>query len=629
MLQDIRDNAQGIVAKVIIGFIIVSFSLFGVDSLIGGGGPAPAATVNGEEITVAQLDRAIDLQKRQLMNRLGEGADFSMLDDSLLRGPALERLVQRQLLLQAADSASIAVSDVIADQAIVSMSQFQQDGQFSPLLYKNVLRTNGFTLAYFKQLVSADMVIQQLNSGLSGSNFATDAELAATAKIVGQKRSFRYFMLPIAQVSESVEISDEAIETFYSEHSEDYKTEDRVKLAYIEIAQKDFFESVADEDLRQAYELEMDSFKADEERRAAHILIEVNDQRNAEAASELISELAQKIASGDTFASLAEQFSDDTGSALNAGDLGYTKGDTFPAEFEEALFNLTLNQVSEPVLTDAGYHLIIATEIKAMEKPSFDDRKAVLQERLQLAAAEAKFVRSVEELRDRVFNSEDLAGPAKELQLELSSSDWLSRTSAQGLLANAQVLAAAYSSDVLEDGNNSEVIELAADHFVVVRVLEHDAPHVKPLAELRTAISEQLKAQEAARLALQLAEDAMTELKAGKTIEEIAKQHGYESQVVQDVRRNAPSVNRELLGAAFEMSELDGDSVSLQSVSIGRGSAASVAVLQLDKVVTGSVDDFSSVEQQGIQAELQRNYGQQSLTVYIDALQDAADIETL
>ncbi len=627
MLQDIRDNAQGIVAKIIIGFIVVSFSLFGVDSLIGGGGPAAVATINGEEITVAQLEQAIYLQKRKMLNSMGEGADPSMLDDSILRGPVLEQLVQRQLLLQAADNLSISIADNLADQAIVNMPEFQEAGKFSPQLYQNILRSSGYTLAYFKQLMFSDMVINQLNNGLSGSDFVTETELAGTARIIGQRRSFRYFMLPLDKVSEQVTVDDEEIEQYYSDQSNEFQTENRVKLEYVEVTQQEFFKPITDDDLKEAYDLEMADFNVNEERRAAHILIEINGQRNEEQAVVLINKLADRIKQGDIFADLAEEFSDDTGSALSAGDLGFTTGDTFPLEFEKALFALELNQVSKPVLTDAGYHLIIATEIKGVEKPSFSDRKPLLLQRLQLAAAEKDFVRVVEELRDRVFNSEGLAGPAKDLNLTVSASDWLSLTTAKGVLANPLVLAAAFSPDVLDDGNNSEVIELAADHFVVVRVIEHDAPHTKALAEVKVSIADKLSLQKTTVLAQQLAEESIIDLETGKSMEKLAQEKDYEWQVALDVTRNSAKVNRELLSAVFNMVRTaDQGSFRRQAVTLRSGN---VAVVQLEKVLDGTVEGFSAAEQRGIKTELQRNNGAQSLKSFVQTLRDRAEIEIL
>ncbi|ARN75551.1 SurA N-terminal domain-containing protein [Oceanicoccus sagamiensis] len=626
MLQNIRDNSQGLVAKFIIGLIIIPFALFGIDSLVGGGGPIKAATVNGEDITAQELDQALNLERRRLLNRMGENADPSVLTDQLLRGPVLERLIQQRLLMQAAADESVVVSPAAIDQAIVSMSQFQENGQFSPQLYQNVLRSNGYTSAYFKELMSSDMANNQLNAGIAGSAFVTNAELAQVAAIVGQQRSFRYFILPKAKVAAQVTIDDEQVQAYYEANIDSFQSDDQVKLEYIELKQQDFFKPVADEELQLAYEQDMESFAADEERRVSHILVEISDDRDESEARVRADSLVAKLANGDAFEELATEFSDDRGSARNAGDLGYTQGDTFPAEFEQALAELELGQVSAPVLTDAGYHLIKATEIKQADKPSFEDRKPVLAQRLQLAAAEADFIKAVEDLRDLVFNSEGLSSPAKELSLTVSQSGLISRSSATGILANSQVLAAAYSTDVLEDGNNSEVIEIASDQFIVVNVLEHQPPAAKPLADVKATIVDSLAASQSTELALQLAQESIAALASGSSLQEVAKAGGYEWQVQQNVNRNNSSVDRSLMSAVFALPAAAGDAVVTEAISLSNGD---VAVVQLEEVENGDWAQFSIAEQRGLKTELERNSSTRSMTDFINLLRDNAEITIL
>ena len=520
MLQNIRDNSQGLVAKFIIGLIIIPFALFGIDSLVGGGGPATVATVNGEEITLLELDQLVNLERRRLFNQMGENADPSLLTDELLRGPVLDRLIQQKLIIQAATDESVTVSAVAIDQAIVAMSQYQQDGQFSPQLYQSVLRNNGYTSTYYKQLVSDNMTTNQLNAGIAGSAFVTEAELELVAGIVGQQRSFRYFLLPSEKISSQISINDQQLQAYYQANIDSFQSEDQVKLEYIELKQQDFFKPVSEQALVQAYEEEMESFETGEERRASHILIEIGDEDDKKAAKAKIESLVTKLNNGDSFEALASEFSDDAGSARNAGDLGYTQGDTFPAEFEAALAQLALDQVSAPVLTDAGFHLIKATDIKLGDKPSFEDRKLVLSQRIQLAAAEADFIKAVENLRDLAFNSDGLSATAQELSLERSQSNFISQSTADGILANSQVLAAAYSEDVLKDGNNSEVLELASDHFIVINVVEHRPPAARPFAEVKAAIMTQLTAEQSTELALKLSEDYMAALSSGTSLED-------------------------------------------------------------------------------------------------------------
>ena len=622
MLQNIRDNSQGLVAKFIIGLIIIPFALFGIDSLVGGGGPAAVATVNGEDITLIELDQVLNLERRRLLNRMGENADPSMLTDELLRGPVLDNLIQQKLLIQAATDESVVVSPVAIDQAIVSMSEFQESGQFSPQLYQNILRSNGYTPAYFKQLMSNNMATNQLNAGIAGSAFVTEAELGLVASIVGQQRSFRYFILPRDKVASQISIDDQQVQSYYEANIESFQSEDQVKLEYIELKQQDFFKPVSEDILQQAYEEDMESFVTQEERRVSHILIEISDEA---AAKVRVESLVAKLNNGESFEALATEFSDDRGSARNGGDLGYTQGDTFPAEFEAALAKLAVEQVSAPVLTDAGFHLIKVTEIKRGDKPSFDDRKLVLTQRIQLAAAEAEFIKTVENLRDLVFNSEGLSVPAQELSLELSQSGLIGHSTASGSLANTQVLAAAYSADVLEDGNNSEVLELASDHFMVINVIEHQPPAAKPLTKVKAGIIARLSAEQSTELALKLSEDFIAALSSGTSLEEVAKAEGYEWQVQQNVTRNTGSVEPGLLTAIFAIPSA-GNTVVNKAVSLTNGD---VAVIQLEEVENGSLEQLSIAERRGLKQELERASGSRSMANFISLLRNNAEINIL
>ena len=626
MLQNIRNNIQGVMAKIIIGLIIVPFAVFGIDSLVGGSGVVNVVEINGEDVSEQELLQAISMQKRRLMNMMGENADPNMFDDDLLREPALEQLIQQKLLLQAAEKASIGVSSKALDQAIVGMVQFQEEGQFSSQLYQNILRSNGMSMSYFKEVMGHDMVLNQLNTGLASSDFVTEKELMETAKVVGQKRSFRYFILPHKKIAESIDISDIDIEAFFQENLSDFQTENRVKLGYVEIKQQDFFKAVDEKELKLAYDLDMADFEADEERRASHILIEITDERNQEQAKALVMQLIKRINEGESFAALAAEYSGDVGSARNAGDLGFSKGDTFPDVFETALFQLEQNQLSEPVLTDSGYHLIRVTEIKGENKPSYEEHKPILKQRLQLAAAELEFVSTVEQLRDLVFNSEDLSGPAQELKLAVAQSNWVTKHSGEGVLGNRQVLKAAFSSDVLEDSNNSEVLELAADHFIVIRVVEHEQSHAKDLADVKEQIVKKLTTNRASGQVIEMAQEAVQELSAGKQLEDIARSKDYQWQVELSATRNSANIARELVSAAFDMSVVPEGKMVVKTVPMNNGDAA---VLQLEKVDDGSWADFSVPQQNGMRRELQRNNATRSMEGFVGTIRELAEIKRL
>jgi len=624
MLQNIRDNIQGVMAKIIISIMIVPFAFFGVDSLLGsGGGQLNVASVNGEDIAAFELEQAITNQKNRLLSMMGNNADPALLDDSLLEKPALNQIIQSNLLLQLARSNALGIAPEILDQSILAMSQFQLDGQFSAQLYENVLRSNGYTPSFFKQKLTEDMLISQINTGLAGSNFSTEKDTVEIAKIVAQQRNYRYLTIPLAEISGDLQVADSDIESYYQSNSAQFQTPDRVKLAYIELKTSDYFEPIDEQQLRDAYALENTDTVAATERRTAHILVEIGEERDQSQALEAIVALQQKLVGGAVFSDLAREFSEDAGSATAGGDLGFTRGDTFPESFEQALATLAVNEISEPVLTDSGYHLIMATEVNESEIASYDDRRPVLQARLQQDRARGAILTTVEELKDTVFNAEDLVEPAAQLNLSRSESGWISRQEAPQPLSAVQVLAAAYSDEVLVEGNNSEVIELSQDHFIVVRVLERDQPHTKALDQVSEVIRQRLVKEQSIVQAQLVAEEIVVEL-ASRAMADIARERDYPWEVQLNTTRSKPASNREVQQLAFAMPELIGSAAVSEVKTLSNGD---VVILSLESVVDGQLSDLSSAEQRSLAGEITQNYASHGFNVFLQSLRAEADVQ--
>ena len=222
MLQNIRNNIQGTAAKVIIAIIIVPFALFGIDSLFSSSAPSSAAVVNGEEISEAELQQAITLQKRRLLSMMGDQIDPAMLDDSILRKPALNTLIKQQLLLQAAQAEDIEISNAQLNATIAAMPQFEEDGRFSQERYEQVLRMQGYNSSFFKQLLKSDLTIQQLSTAVAGSAFISDAELSRSVGLLYESRDFHYINVPLANYSKDISVSDAEVASYYADNSESF-----------------------------------------------------------------------------------------------------------------------------------------------------------------------------------------------------------------------------------------------------------------------------------------------------------------------------------------------------------------------------------------------------------------------
>jgi peptidyl-prolyl cis-trans isomerase D len=398
--------------------------------------------------------------------------------------------------------------------------------------------------------------------------------------------------------------------------------EEQLQLEYIELKKERFFKPVDQARVREAFELELADYKLSEERRASHIFIEVNDSRSYDQAKALAFDIESKLQEGLSFEEIAKSSSDDLGSASLGGDLGYTNGETFPEEFEQVLASLELNAVSQPVEMEGGFHIIKLTDIKALEVPKFEERKALIEQRIQSADVDAEFISMLEDLKDHVFNSDDLAGPANSLDLSVNTSGWLSRSSSESIFNSPKVKTAAFSEAVLTDGNNSEVIELSPDHFIVVRVKSHRDKEPMPLAEVEGKIQLLLQQQQARAKLEILAGELASQLQAGASIEEMAKTNNYDWQIEIGKSRNSPAVNRELLTAAFNTTSAN----KYEIVPLNNGA---VAIITVEEINAGDLALLPAEDRQAVIQEVLRNNANWDFSWYLQSAIAGSDITTL
>ncbi|MFT3931346.1 MAG: SurA N-terminal domain-containing protein [Spongiibacteraceae bacterium] len=625
MLQNIRDKAQGTVAKILIALIVVPFAIFGIESLVGSGGPVEVAKVNGDKITEQELQQAINVQKQQLLAKMGENIRPEMLDEATLRGPALDSLITQRLLQKNAAEMKLSVPAQLVDQTILSIPAFQTDGKFSPVVYQALLQSQGYTPAYFKHMLQQELIANQLHSGLSESEFVTSKELERVAAMLQQQRSFNYVAIPLAALAEKFTPDSSAIEAYYKSHQDQFLNPERVKLDYIELRLEDFGPALDDSALRAEFDREMASMKPMTERRAAHILIEVNKDRTEQQARELADSIAKKIASGEDFSKLAEQYSDDIGSKNSGGDLGLSDGTVFPPLFEETLAKLKAGEVSAPLKTDDGIELLKLVDVNSKPLPTFAERKDEIAQRLLREKAQPALLKTVEKLRDLVFNSEGLSGPANDLKLSVKQSDWLERSNTDPLFGNEKVIAAAFSPEVLKEHNNSDVIELTPDHYIVVRVKEHAEAAPKPLEMVNGDIVKALKQERALEQSKQITADILKRIAAGDEFKKAVADAGYTPRSVEKAARSNGGVPIELLRTAFALPRpVAGKPLPADTVNTSGGD---VVLLQLNEVVEGQSNSLSDMQRTAIIAQLRQGFGSADFAYFMESLRAEAEIK--
>lgn len=615
MLQNIRDNSQGWIAKTIIGVIVVLMALTGFDAIIQSTSNSQnAADVNGEKITQSSLNAAVDMQRRQLIQQFGKDFDASLLDDKLLRQASLDSLVDRTLLLQGAKEAGMGFSDASLDQLILQTPAFQVDGKFNAARFDQILQQQGMGRMEFRERLKQDVLVSQLQASLAASNFVTDAELENFVRLDKQTRDFASQTIHID--TKSIDISDDELKAYYDEHKDQYMSPEQVVVEYVELRKESFFAQAeaSDEELQALYQKEIANLA--EQRRAAHILLEVNDKLSDEQAKAKLAEVAERLKQGEDFAKLAEEVSQDPGSASNGGDLGFAGPGVYDPEFEKSLYALKKDEFSAPVRSSFGWHLIKLLDVQAPEVPSFDSLKAKLEREVKAQQVEQRFVEAAKELEEASFEASDLAQPAQELGLQVQTSGAFGREGGEGVAANRQVVQAAFSPEVLEDGANSGAIELDPDTTLVLRVKEHKKPTLLPLEEVSAGIRDTLSRKKASEAAKAEGEALLAQLRDGGA-------SGKDWKVVEAATRSQEGVEPEVLQALFRMAKPEDGKSSFAGLTLNNGD---YVVLRLDGVGQAKAE-LSAEEKTSYRRFLASRAGQQDFAAYREQLKESADIE--
>ncbi|WP_312244192.1 SurA N-terminal domain-containing protein [Stutzerimonas nitrititolerans] len=616
MLQNIRDNSQGWIAKTIIGIIVVLLALTGFEAIFNSSGNARnAAEVNGEEISLDELNQAVNMQRRQLMQQLGSDFDASLFDDRLMRDSALGALIDRTLLLQGARDADFAFSQAALDQLILQTPEFAVDGVFNAARFDQVIQQMGYTRMQFRQLLEQEMLIGQLRAGISGSGFVTDQQIERFAQLERQTRDFA--SITVAADSSAVQVSDEEARQYYEANTERFRSPEQVVLEYVELNKEAYFDEVdaSEEELQALYRQQIGNLA--EQRRAAHILIEVDGTSDAEAKAQL-EEIAAQLAAGGDFATLAKEHSDDPGSANEGGDLGYAGPGVYDPAFEDALYALKEGQVSAPVRSEFGWHLIKLLGVQSPEVPSFESMKPELERELKTQQVEQRFVEVTKQLEDLAFESSDLGQPAQELGLTVKTTELFGREGGEGIAANRQVIQAAFSDEVLMDRANSSVIELDPDTVVAVRIKQHLEPEVQAFETVRDGIFEQLQHSKAAEQARSEGEKLLATLREGGEVE-------GQWQSVEAATRGQDGVAPAVLQTVFRMPKPEGESSTFSGVTLASGD---YVVIRLNGVSEPD-GELSAEEKQNYRRFLASRSGQQDFAAYREKQHAEAKIERL
>ena len=625
MLMTIRDKAQGWIAWAIVILISIPFALWGIQEYLGVGSEPVIAKVNDREITEREVESAAFRLRNNLRQQLGAQYNADMFPESTLRKQVLESMIQDTLIHDAAQDLGMRAGDAMVRQTIAAVPAFQVAGQFNQEAYSRAVQLQGTTEQGFEEQIRNSLVSQQLERSIQGSSFVTESFAEQAAKLGDQKRNIAYVMLSAQQVEAPADPDETAINAFYEKNRINFMSEERVKLEYLLLNLDTISETLnaSDEELRGYYEQHMSEFVVPDKKRLSHILFEIPEEATAEQVAEVTAkaeEARQRLLQGEAFADLAKTSSDDIASANTGGDLGFLEPGLFDQVFETAAGKLALDEVSEPVRTRFGLHLIKVTEFNKGSGEDYEAVKEQVKEQYLKTEAEQMFYDYAERLGNLAYETPDSLVPASEdLNLSIKESGWVTRSGGEGVLSSPKVTGAAFSEEAISQGYNSEMLELSPTELLVLRVTEHEESNVRPLEEVRDEIVAQLQ-RDASYTAIEaMADNIIADLQNGKTLEDIAASHQLNIVEKNEMSRIESGVPQALLEAVFKMPSPESGKTTFDKAVVGD----EVAVIALRSVKQGD----AAGQLQQLTSILSEQQGSEEFRLYIETLRKKADIE--
>ena len=629
MLQKMRDGAQGLGAKIIVGiicFVLVVFG-FGAFNFLAENEPR-AASGNDDEITVRELEIETQRQKRNLQSRMGDEVDPELIDNLVSQQTVLDSLINRTLLRQTAEELALVGLAESFRKELIDNPNFQVEGVFNQSMYRSTLQNLGYSPQSFQSAMETDAQLSQLVEIYQDTAFTTGRELRDAASMLNQTRDVAYMIIDGAMFEDRVGVSETEIADFYEMHTDQFVTEESFDLAYVEFSDHDRRNEIdiSVEDVRSAYESAKAASESNDRRRASHILLEVNENRSLVVALEEMSNIRSRVIGGEDFSTLAKDLSEDPGSGSAGGDLGVAGRGAFVSDFEDVLWSLATGDVSLPFQTEFGVHLVKLVEIEAVEFPSFDDEQSAMRETLLTERAGRLFEERLAAVDKLAFEETDSLQPIADTHaLEIKTVEGLTRSEGAGVFASTKVRQRVLEIDGIDNGFNSRPILIEDTHAVVVRLVDRTASKQRSLNEVREQIIAQLKQDKVDEQVLTMVRDTVVRLENEESASDVAARVGATWVRSDDATRAVDNVPTPILQQAFELAVPGERSRSVGETQLEDGKRAIVLVTNANLGDFGATTEFERLQ---LTDQLTDFFGQRDFEGLIQTLRSDASIET-
>ena len=629
MLQAMRNKMHGWPSIILLGIATFAMSFFGMGDYLSSSGDTSVAKVGKQEISQSAYQDRVNQLRQQASEQQGDKFDSKMFQSEEVKQQILDAMVDQQLLLQANDDWGMRVADSAVRDYIAAIPAFQLNHQFDPATYRSWLASQRKTPGTFESDIRSSLATQLLPDAITNSTVVSDTQVDQFLALLEQQRDLRYFVLPRPTLADS-EVTDAQIAAYYKSHIAQYMNPEQVSVKYLEVdgAALPADAPPSDDDLKKLYASEQQRFVQPEQRLASHILISVPTNATPEQQKAALAK-AEKIAAEANpadFAKLAEQDSDDLGSKRQGGDLGWLeKGVTTPA-FDEAMFALSKGQVSKPVLSTDGYHIIWLRDVRSGASKPFAEVRDELVKEMTSKTRDHKYNEVAGKLADSTYeNPSSLEPAAAAVGMPIKTSPLFSRQGGAGILSNPKLIAAAFGDDVLVQGNNSALIDLGNDHSVVLHLDKHVPAAARPLADVRADVQQKIIGERTLAAEKKQSDELLARLRKGDaTMDALASSLGVTVTTTNGAVRGRAEVPPVLLKQAFLLAHPAAGKSEFAAVDMQDGSYALLAV---DKVQSGDLSKIAPEQREALRHQMGQAYGNEATRELVDVLRSKTKIK--
>ncbi len=615
MLTKIREKSQGAFAGVILTVICVPFVLWGINNYLNDGQEAPVASVGKKDFFQRDVNKAYEKYQQSLGGLA--------VDEASMKSQALSKLIKDEVLLQYVHQKGLTITDDAIRDFVHTLPYFQTDGKFDEAKYKSMLSSQRMSSPEFVSQIKNALTMEQFQKSILDSSFATPYDIERVFKIQNQQRDVEYVTIPATASTQMP--NDDAIKTYYDAHQTQYQVPEQMSVEYVELTLDDLAKTieVTDEKVKAFYEEQKAQYSTPERRKVAHILFEINDKQDEKTALEKANKAKADLATKD-FATLAKELSDDKLTGKDGGDLGLFSAGVMEKDFDNAAISLKQGEVSAPVKSKFGYHLVKVTELTAEEIKTFESVKDEVAKTYQKSQAENLFYQQGEALTEAAYqNSDNLQAAATQLNLTIKKTGLFTKTQGEGIAADEKIRSVAFSDEVL-NGTNSTPIEMSNDHLVVLRLLEHKAAENKPLEQVKTDVIKAVQTKQAQQQVVEIAKEIKTKLLTGETLAKVAADYKLPVQKEVALKRMKKDFNVMLNEAIFKAAKPVGDKPTIFTVEL---TAHEQAVVSLSKVQEGVITEDDKKKIELAKKNIAKAVGDSEFNALLNTLEDKVDVE--